>query len=343
VKKRPEPIAGEPMSLSPAAAALRRRYRAVALGLSEPAAEPETPQAVSGTILDASPHLLVLNAHEPGPEGCRQSEVRLAMTETTAVWHGGRAGTPALRPGREVIVRPAADAPGIDRIWVEIARVTGVIVSSGPNTVEIDAGPHRGRTQVGIPPHALGRVLVRHPNLEPGHLMDVICVRSPDGPLAVRPGTAQPGTLTAPPRVPATHRGTATWFGGVGCPTHETTDRSHEPGLGAAYPAVDPEGYAGGCTNAPTSCAPLPYLSLGSELTVRNECTDRELQLPVVECGCIAARFCDRCVECGTSPRGRVVELTPTAFTDLGGDLATGCFNASLTFPPAPTPPEAHP
>jgi hypothetical protein len=54
--------------------------------------------------------------------------------------------------------------------------------------------------------------------------------------------------------------------------------------------------------------------------------------LPVIECGCVAARYCDRCVECGTSPRGRLAELTPAAFVALGGDLDAGCFNAVLRF-----------
>ncbi|TDD67362.1 hypothetical protein E1293_38155, partial [Actinomadura darangshiensis] len=63
---------------------------------------------------------------------------------------------------------------------------------------------------------------------------------------------------------------------------------------------------------------------------VENECGGRSATLPVIECGCMAARFCDRCVECGASPRGRIVELTPVAFAGLGGDLDGGCFNASV-------------
>jgi hypothetical protein len=100
---------------------------------------------------------------------------------------------------------------------------------------------------------------------------------------------------------------------------------------GVAYPALDPEGQGGGCPGAPPpGCAALPYLSLGSELVVRNECADLTATLPVIECGCVAAGYCDRCVECGTSPRGRLVELTPAAFVALGGDLDAGCFNTVL-------------
>ncbi|WP_245667315.1 hypothetical protein [Actinomadura macra] len=301
---------------------------------------------VTGMILDASPHLLVLRT-----AGLDGGEVRLPMSEATTVWYGGRGGLAALRPGREAIVRPRGDGLGADRIWVDIGRVTGTILACGRDTVEVDMGPHRGQAHVVVPPHALGRVLVRHPRLEPGYLIDVICVRSASGPRAVRPGTSQPGyradDLAAPEAaapVPDAPHGTATWFGFLGTDLtgplggHDEGTWSHAgqrgPGVGQeafaglAYPAVDSEGDAGGCVDAPSGCVAVPYLSLGSEVTVHNECSGRAATLPVVECGCTAARYCDRCVECGTSPRGRIVELTPAAFVGLGGDLEAGCFNA---------------
>jgi hypothetical protein len=52
--------------------------------------------------------------------------------------------------------------------------------------------------------------------------------------------------------------------------------------------------------------------------------------LPVTSCGASARLFCDRCVECRTSPRGRIADLTMAAFVELGGKLENGCFNASL-------------
>ncbi|KAB2373207.1 hypothetical protein [Actinomadura montaniterrae] len=300
--------------------ARRRRLREAVLGASpetgaglpENAARPLG--ALSGTILDASPHLLVLDA-----DG---AELRLAMSGDTTVWHGGRGGLAALRPGREAIVRPKAGGPGVDRIWVDADRVAGTLLACGRDAWEVDMGPHRGRAHVAIPPHALQQVLVRHPRLEPGYLVDVICVRSPGGPQAVRPGTSQPGyradDLAGPEAsepAPAVLRGTATWFARPPAPR------------GAAYPAVDPEGDGGGCADAPSGCVAFPYLSIGSEITVHNECSGRAGRVPVVECGCAAARFCDRCVECGASPRGRIVELTPETFVGLGGDLEAGCFN----------------
>lgn len=324
-----------PSPLRDARSDARRRRRAAVFGAPPglPAAEPPL-RAVGGIVLDASPHLLALAAGG--------TEVRFAMSGDTGIWHGGRGGLAALRPGRPVIVRlkeGGAGAEGTggplggrgvfvaDRVWVDIRRVAGTILACGRDTVEVDMGAHRGRAHVVIPPHALQRVLVRHPRLEPGYLIDVICVGSPDGPRAVRPGTSQPGyradDLAAPEAtapVPGVLRGTATWFGEAG---GETPD-------GAAYPAVDSEGAAGGCADAPSGCVPFPYLSVGSLISVRNECGGRAAAVPVVECGCTAARFCDRCVECGASPRGRIVELTPVAFAGLGGELDAGCFNASV-------------
>lgn len=297
---------------------LRESVRLAPAARRAPESGSESSLAVTGRILDASPHVLVLR-------GIDHAEIRLAMTESTTVWHGGRSSLAALQPGRSVIVRPDPGGLQAERIWVDISRVSGMITSCGRNVVEVDLGPHRGWTQVVIPQETLGRVLVRHPNLEPGYLFDVIATDSPDGPLAVRPGTSQPGYRAddppAPPPgsgpVPPVLRGTVTWFSG--------SDR------GAAYPALDPEGDAGGCAETPATCAVLPYLSFGSELVITNECSGRTGSVTVTECGCVAARYCDRCVECGTSPRGRVAELSALSFVDLGGDLDAGCFNATIS------------
>ncbi|TDB71187.1 hypothetical protein E1264_42565, partial [Actinomadura sp. KC216] len=199
--------------------ASRRRLRASVLGTPPgddgPPERAERPlDAVTGIVLDASPHLLVL--------GTAGGEARFAMGESTPVWHGGHGSLAALRPGRAVVVRPKDAGFVADRIWVDIGRVAGTILACGRDAVDVDMGPHRGRTRVVIPPRVLERVLVRHPRLEPGYLIDVICVRSPDGPRAVLPGTSQPGyraddlaapEVTAP--VPSVLRGTATWFGGL--------------------------------------------------------------------------------------------------------------------------------
>jgi hypothetical protein len=190
---------------------------------------------------------------------------------------------------------------------------------------------------------------VRFPRLQPGYLVDVIGMRQQGYLQALAPATAQPPYRAdhppAPPmingHIPVPVTGTAVW---------------HEPGeeppelLGVAYPALDPET---DCESAPTpapastaaeaephvidphtvgpGCVRLPYLSVGSAVRIHNECADRTAVLPVTSCGAAARLFCDRCVECGTSPRGRIADLTMTAFVELGGNLETGCFNATLT------------
>jgi hypothetical protein len=310
----------------------RRRLRSAVLGVPERllASDGPSPRAVEGRIVDATPHLLVLwgpscDADDAdGADGHR--EYRVPLTERTSVWHGGRAGTEALQPGREAVVRPTSDGLAADRIWVDITRVNGTILSvtqrrerhGAVHLVEVDQGPHRPHVRVAIPPENLGKILVRHPLMLPGQLFDVIARQSWDGPVAVQPGTAQPAPLISPPPGPEDGllRGTATW-----CPV---------PGRGAVYPRLEPLGDSGGCPDAPEPCAELPYLSLGSALEIRNDCTGRSADLDVVECGCNAALFCDRCVECGTSPRGRLVELTRASFVELGGNLDAGCFNATL-------------
>ncbi|MBC6466799.1 hypothetical protein HKK74_14990 [Actinomadura alba] len=278
---------------------------------------------MTGTVVEAGPELLVLRTNDSDHDHDHQ-EKRLWISSDTTAWYGGPAGMAAVRPGREVIVRTTADGLGADRIWVDIVRVTGTIMVAAKGFVEVDAGRHRGRVRVAIPPQALSRVLVRHPRLEPGYLLDVIGIRSSSGPLALQPGTSQPGYRAGEGGSPKTTgtvsrelRGTATWYSGEG--------------HGAAYPALDPEGQAGGCPDAPTSCAGLPLLSHGSDLLVGNECAKRSATVTVTECGCTAALYCDRCVECGTSRRGRIVELTAKSFVDLGGELENGCFNATVT------------
>jgi hypothetical protein len=185
---------------------------------------------------------------------------------------------------------------------------------------------------VTIPGAASGRVQVRFPNLEPGYLLDVIGVRRP-GELEARiPATSQPAypvdQMPTPPmvtgRVPAAISGSATW--------HEPVDEP--PGLlGVSYPALDP---GSGCAEDPVgSVAPqfvrMPYLAVGSVLQVSNDCTKSSCTLSVTGCAAIARLFNDRCVTCGTSPRGRIADLTQASFIALGGELERGCFNATIT------------
>lgn len=301
-------------------------------------AEPTNPAALRGTVVDASPHLLVLVTADG-------TEVRLPMSAATSVWHGGRAGPAALCAGREVVVRLTPCGRLVDRVWVDITRVTGVIIESAQQAARVDAGPHRGSRELVFSSPVWAKVRVRHPRFEPGQPADVIGVRSYDGTrvVAFTPATAQAEyvgarmaarPLTDP--LPARFRGTVTWFDNHPHPpatprSGEGTRRSGDCVRGAAYPALDPAGDGAACRELPLGCAGLPFLSLGSDLRIENDCAGRSATLPVVACGCVARRFCDRCAECGASARGRIAELTPVSFVELGGELATGCFNATVT------------
>jgi hypothetical protein len=118
-----------------------------------------------------------------------------------------------------------------------------------------------------------------------------------------------------------TFSGSATW--------HEAAEPGEGP-RGITYPAIDP---AAGCAEAALTApcpAELPYLAVGSMLSVRNECIGAERVLPITGCGAAARLFHDRCLTCGTSPRGRVADLTMASFVELGGDLERACFNAAV-------------
>jgi hypothetical protein len=304
----------------------RRVLAAAALGREAgvPGPDPGDGQsvtAVAGEILDVSPHLMVIET----PEGTEQ---RLVIAPWATAWHGADVAPAELPLGAMVMMRVLHEGRVIERIWADTTRITGTILSisgRGELTVELDCGPHRGHRTAVIPYRALGRLQVRHPKLEPGYLFDAIGVRRDGAGLALLPATSQPAypARAVPPPPPAYAgsqprvSGTATW-----------SDTFDEEERGAAYPML--ERADTGCPDVGTSCAGLPYLALGSLLRITNVCSGRSAGVPVVACGCVAGRFCDRCVECGTSPRGRIAELSPSSYVELGGDLVKGCFNAQI-------------
>ena len=384
---------------SPARFARRRLLKSALFGVSGGSSDETSPspsenvlncestQTVIGSVLDVSPHVLVLQT--------AAGEERLTLAASTAAWRGHPVAPAALRQGdRAIVQRNYMRRTIADRIWAEIGRVTGTIVERDADTLLVDEGTEKGRKILVIPPYATGRIQVRFPRLQPGYLIDVIGLRRPGFVEGLTPATSQPPYRAdrppSPPMVsghiPDSISGTATW---------------HEPGeepedlLGVAYPALDPETGCEGhnrarpdnsvaspgeapCPNggrhtrtarsghfrgeAPCvagafghdpaqytgdfhreeryavdphlvgpGCVRLPYLSLGSVVRVNNDCAQRARDLPVTSCGASARLFCDRCVTCGTSPRGRVADLTMSAFVDLGGDLDRGCFNATIT------------
>jgi hypothetical protein len=277
---------------------------------------------VLGTVLDVSPHVLVVR------RGGRAE--RLALTGAVTVWRAEPVPPTALRQGEPVVVRTVPGRPNVaGKVWASIGRVTGTIVSRRQSRLLVDEGATRPRQTVVISPRAESRIRVRLPHLEHGSLIDVIGVRRGEVLEAHLPATAQPAylagrvnrTLTTPRPTAGPFSGSATW-------REPATPGEESPG--AAYPAIDP---SSGCAeHAMTSPASgvLPYLAVGSLLRVRNDCTGASAVLPVTGCCAVAAHFHDRCLACGTSPRGRIAELTVTSFVALGGELERGCFNATV-------------
>jgi hypothetical protein len=308
----------------------RKAYRDAIFG---PRADPvrTATTTVTGQVLDVSPHVVVVQTGT--------GETRLPLTPDSVAWRGGRVRPAALREGDHVVIRTKGVVA--TKIWAQTGRVTGTIIETDGTELLVDTGPGRSRQIVVIDEGSLWRIQVRFPRLEPGFLLDVIGVRQEGFLRAQLPATYQPPyRADHPPRppmisghVPDPVSGTVVW---------------HEPGeepdnlLGVAYPALDPETDCGQDPDQAephvvdphafgTGCVRLPYLSVSSLLRLRNECADHTRVLPVTSCGAVARLFCDRCVECGTSPKGRIADLTMAAFVELGGDLEAGCFNASMT------------
>lgn len=295
-------------------------------------ASPRT--TIIGQVVDVSPHIIVLHtAH---------GERRLALSPGTKAWRGAVVPPAALRQGDHAVVRRHETRGVAEYVWAQIGRVTGVIMEADGSSLLVDEGPAKGRKIVLIDKGSERQIQVRFPMLEPGYLLDVIGLRQQGYLRATTYATSQPPYRAdhppTPPlvngHIPVPIVGTAVW---------------HEPGeeppglLGVAYPALDPET---DCESAPAAtephvvdphsagpgCVRLPYVSVGSGVRIANTCPGgRSAVLPVTSCGAAARLFCDRCVECGTSPRGRIADLTMTAFVELGGRLEAGCFNATLS------------
>ncbi|WP_248959650.1 hypothetical protein [Sphaerisporangium perillae] len=308
---------------------VERRYALASAALGRSAVPPQveveehpTLSAISGQIIDISPHLVIVE----NPDG---EEERLIIAPWATAWHGAQVAPADLPIGTRVMIRARQSGRVAERIWGDVTRVTGVILSLEEErrdlTIEVDCGPHRGRRAIVVPYGASGRIRVRHPQLEPGYLFDAIGIRR-EGVTHVRlPATSQPPyRATAVPAPPPAYRGVQSRISGAAA----WSDAFDDGEAGAAYPML--EGADSDCEDAGVSCTGLPYLALGSMLYVGNVCEAHAAVLPIVACGCMAGRFCDRCVECGTSPRGRIVELSPASFVELGGELTKGCFNARV-------------
>jgi len=289
-------------------------------GLARP-----VPRAVTGRVLDVSPHVLLI--------GNGETEERFALTADARAWRGDRTDPAALKAGDHAVVRRHPSGREVaDRIWANIGRVTGTISWRDGDTLMVDRGDGGGQQALVISSRAAGRIQVRFPRLEPGYLIDIVGVRHDDYLEGLVPATSQPpyraDHVPAPAlvsgHVPGSISGAAVW--------HEP---GNEPGglIGTGYPAIDPPNAAapGSAGQRPASgCVNLPYLSVGSHLRVRNDCTGLSLDLPVIGPAAVARLFCDRSVACGPSPRGRIADLTVASFVELGGELDEASFNVTI-------------
>ncbi|MEN3538676.1 hypothetical protein AAH991_26430 [Microbispora sp. ZYX-F-249] len=308
----------------------RRKLAAAVLG-RDPGPAPRSPEettpfdVVSGDLLDVSPHLIIL-------ETAGGEQRRLVIAPWATAWRGGAVAPADLPAGARVVVRALRGGTVAERIWADITRITGVIREVHGRrdlTVELDCGPHRRERSIVVPYRSSGRIRVRHPKLEPGYLFDAIGLSDQGGTFAHLPATSQPPyRATATPPSPPAYGGGQAGISGTAVWADLPDVAEEGVAKGVAYPMLERED--SGCDDAGLSCAGLPYLAMGSLLRVRNVCDGRTDVLPIVACGCLTGRFCDRCLECGTSPRGRVVELAASSYVALGGDLTKGCFNARV-------------
>ncbi|MFI6576726.1 hypothetical protein ACIBFB_13060 [Nocardiopsis sp. NPDC050513] len=307
----------------------RRRFTAAVLGPDTvPEPLPLSDRVARGVVVDATSYMLCL--------ATTRGEERFLFERVTTFWRGDEAEPTDLRPGDDAVVLCSHDGRLIaERVWAQAARATGVIVARDGDELEIDPGHGRPRVPVAIPYRASGRIGVRHPRLEPGYVFDAVGVWR-DGAIRVtRPATTQPPyPLHATPHRPPTRGytgtvgGIATWYDPVlGRSTHLDPRALANA---AAYPAIDPVGHHDGCDRR-TPCAPLPLLSTGATLRLRNDCTRDTTVVPVVDCAAADSWICDLCPACGGQSAGRIASLTMTAFVALGGRLEDGCFNATMT------------
>jgi hypothetical protein len=193
----------------------------------------QLPRTVTGTVLDVSPHVLIL--------GDTAAEQRFTLTPDAVAWRGSQLEPAALHQGDHAVVRLHPSNRHIaDRIWANIGRVTGIIMERSGSTLLVHEGATRAPQVIAIQSRAVGRIQVRFPTLEPGYLVDIIGIRHGDELIGVTPATSQPAypanRLPEPAlvngRFPNSISGSATW--------HEPRDEP--PGvLGVAYPALDPE------------------------------------------------------------------------------------------------------
>src|SRR5438309_2733026 len=127
-------------SANPARFARRPLLKAAVLGLRDKSdfsvfasrdrnADTGLVYAVTGTIVDVSPHVLVL--------GTGRGEQRFPLAASARAWRGSQVSPAALRQGDHVLAkRGLPGGPVLDRIWAQAGRATGTIIErDGPATL----------------------------------------------------------------------------------------------------------------------------------------------------------------------------------------------------------------
>ena len=189
------------------------------------------PGVLTGTVVDTSPQVITIY----GPDG----ERRIALPPRAVVWKGRTADPTALESGDSVVVRMHPGQRSVaDRIWANVGRVTGLIVEQDHESMLVNVGRTTRRQAVLIPPHAMGRLQVRFPRLEPGYLVDFIGLRGRGFLEALVPATSQPAYRASEAPAPAAVRGHAAVRIAGSAVWHEATGPADADGV--RYPALDP-------------------------------------------------------------------------------------------------------
>ncbi len=271
---------------------------------------------MTGTIVERDSGTLLVD------EGTEQGRKILVIPEQAA----GRIQVrfPRLQPGYLI------DVIGLRRAGF----VEGLIPATSQPPYRADQPPSPPLVSGGIPDTISGTATWHEPGEEPDDLLGLAYP-------ALDPETGCEGHSLPPAHDDLTPAPAEPGRGHPGRHTRASLARTSAAPLDSQYVAAAGHGPCSGANRADRyavdphlagpGCVQLPYLSLGSMLRIRNDCAERARELPVTSCGAAARLFCDRCVTCGTSPRGRLADLTMSAFVDLGGDLERGCFNATIT------------
>src|SRR5260221_1774717 len=90
----------------------------------------ELPRAVTGTVRDVSPHVLVI--------GNGADDTRITLTADATAWRGGPLDPAAVQPGDHAVVRLHSSQRGVaDRILANIRRVPGTLTGRAADTVRV--------------------------------------------------------------------------------------------------------------------------------------------------------------------------------------------------------------